>query len=146
MESENLPDKTIIDFIKKHHILTLSVSEENSSWCANCFYIYNKLSNSLIFTSDKETKHISLVLKNPQVSGTIFLDTRIIGKIQGIQFSGIVKEAQNANLRQAKKLYFLRFPYAIVHESCFWILELTYIKMTDNRLGFGKKLIWEKGT
>jgi len=23
-------------------------------------------------------------------------------------------------------------------------VELTYIKYTDNRLGFGKKLIWEK--
>jgi uncharacterized protein YhbP (UPF0306 family) len=24
-----------------------------------------------------------------------------------------------------------------------WVVKLTYIKMTDNRLGFGKKLIWE---
>ena len=25
-----------------------------------------------------------------------------------------------------------------------WIVDLTFIKMTDNRLGFGKKIIWEK--
>jgi len=25
-----------------------------------------------------------------------------------------------------------------------WIVSLTLIKMTDNRLGFGKKLIWQK--
>ncbi len=29
-------------------------------------------------------------------------------------------------------------------ETNLWIVELTYIKMTDNRLGFGKKLIWKK--
>jgi uncharacterized protein YhbP (UPF0306 family) len=25
-----------------------------------------------------------------------------------------------------------------------WVVKLTMIKMTDNRLGFGKKLIWIK--
>jgi uncharacterized protein YhbP (UPF0306 family) len=25
-----------------------------------------------------------------------------------------------------------------------WIVEITYTKFTDNRLGFGKKLVWEK--
>ena len=37
-----------------------------------------------------------------------------------------------------------KFPYAVLMKTTLWILEIEYIKMTDNRLGFGKKLIWEK--
>ena len=29
-------------------------------------------------------------------------------------------------------------------ETRLWIVRLTYIKMTDNRLGFGRKLIWTR--
>jgi uncharacterized protein YhbP (UPF0306 family) len=29
-------------------------------------------------------------------------------------------------------------------ETHLWLCDLVYIKMTDNRLGFGKKLIWMK--
>jgi uncharacterized protein len=36
----------------------------------------------------------------------------------------------------------LRFPVAALMDTRLWIVRLTFIKMTDNRLGFGKKLIW----
>jgi uncharacterized protein YhbP (UPF0306 family) len=29
-------------------------------------------------------------------------------------------------------------------DTTLWILSIDYLKMTDNRLGFGKKLLWEK--
>jgi uncharacterized protein YhbP (UPF0306 family) len=43
-----------------------------------------------------------------------------------------------------KKAYLKRFPYAIFANTNLWILKINYLKMTDNRLGFGKKLIWQK--
>ncbi|PIV62765.1 MAG: hypothetical protein COS14_01630, partial [Bacteroidetes bacterium CG02_land_8_20_14_3_00_31_25] len=46
------PEKRIVDFIKKHHVLTLATKSENELWCANCFYVYDEEENSLIFTSD----------------------------------------------------------------------------------------------
>ena len=45
---------------------------------------------------------------------------------------------------KTKKAYMKRFPFARLMKTNLWILELNYIKMTDNLLGFGKKLIWEK--
>ena len=39
-----------------------------------------------------------------------------------------------------------RFPVAALMDTRLWILKLTHIKMTDNRLGFGKKIIWTHGT
>jgi uncharacterized protein YhbP (UPF0306 family) len=82
--------------------------------------------------------------ENNEIVGTIALETRIIGKIQGIQFKGKVEKLDAEYLTMAKKIYYKRFPYTIGTQSTFWILYLNYIKYTDNRLGFGKKIIWQR--
>jgi len=68
----------------------------------------------------------------------------VVGKIQGIQFLGILSKPENEKLSKVKQRYLLRFPIATLMDTTLWTLELTHIKMTDNRLGFGKKLIWNK--
>lgn len=139
----NNPSKRIIDFITKHHVLTLATSCDNRAYCCNCFYIYLEAENILVFTSDKTTQHIKHTEKQNYVAGSIVLETKIVGKICGIQFNGYISEAKDDMFKKARKAYLKRFPYAIVVKTAFWIVELTFIKMTDNRLGFGKKLIWE---
>jgi hypothetical protein len=52
------PDKKIIEFIKKHHVLTLATAEENQPWCSNCFYAYLEKENLFCFTSDEHTRHV----------------------------------------------------------------------------------------
>ncbi len=139
-------DKIIIDFINEHHVLTLATSNENKPHACNCFYAFDIQDIVLICTSDTKTKHISDVLKNNFVAGSIVLETTKIGKIQGIQFYGYMFPAQNEKLEKYKKIYLKRFPFAVLKNSQLWYITLTYIKMTDNRLGFGKKLIWKKET
>jgi uncharacterized protein YhbP (UPF0306 family) len=34
---------------------------------------------------------------------------------------------------------------AVAMKAPVWRLKLNYIKMTDNTLGFGKKLLWDRG-
>lgn len=135
-------DPRIVKFILKHHVLTLSTSNSNLPYCASCFYTYVKDKNQLIFTSDEETKHVQDMKNQNLVAGTIALETKTVGKIQGIQFRGKVIEAKGELYRSVRKLYLKRFPFAILKETKLWIIELTYLKFTDNRLGFGKKLIW----
>ncbi len=83
-----------------------------------------------------ETKHVKMVIKNPNIAGTIHFETEEIGKIQGIQFNGLWRRAKNEEV----KAYLKRFPYAIILNPKLWRIDITYIKFTDNRLGFGKKL------
>ncbi len=78
------------------------------------------------------------------VSGTIALETEKIGMIRGLQFKAILKRAGNSLMDEFRLLYLKRFPYALLKGGDLWILELTELKFTDNRLGFGKKLKWEK--
>jgi hypothetical protein len=140
----NLPDKKITEFIKEHHVLTLATSFEEEPYCANCFYVYLEEENSLVFTSDYTTKHIHQASHNIYVAGSIVLETDIIGKIQGVQFQGIISEPKGELYTKIRSAYLKRFPIAMLMKTTLWVVDLTFLKFTDNRLGFGKKLIWEK--
>lgn len=138
-------DSRITRFLKKHHVLTIATSVNNEPWCANCFYVYLEEENALVFTTDPVTRHGREFLENSQVAGSIVLETMIIGKIRGVQFRGIVSEPSGDEISGARSAYLKRFPAAMLMETHLWIVRLTYVKMTDNRLGFGKKLIWASG-
>jgi uncharacterized protein len=135
-------DNRIIRFFRKHHVLTIATTVENEPWCASCFYIYLETENALVFTSDYDTRHGQEFLKNNLVAGSVVLETMVIGKIRGIQFQGFISEPEDDLLAKSKSAYLKRFPVAALMETRLWIVRLTYIKMTDNRFGFGKKLIW----
>jgi uncharacterized protein YhbP (UPF0306 family) len=139
-------DSRIIRFLNRHHVLTIATSNGKEPWCANCFYVYLTDENSLIFTTDRETRHGQEFVQNPLVAGSVALETRIIGRIRGIQFQGFVSEAEGEMLEKAKRAYLRRFPVALLMETRLWVVKLTLIKMTDNRLGFGKKLVWSHDT
>ena len=140
------PDPKMIAFLKKHHVMTLCTCKDQQPWCANCFYAFNQQKMSLIFTSDFETRHVKEAMQNSKVSGNVVLETSVIGKIQGIQFSGELLLPKDEIKLQVNSIYLKRFPFAILMDTNLWELRIDYAKMTDNRLGFGKKLIWDRGS
>lgn len=132
-------EKRIVDFIKRHHVLTLAtVSSEGEPYCAACFYAYDKERNRLIFTSDDTTRHAQEMLQSAKVAIGITLETRIVGKVQGAQICGVAERGDERD----KAEYIKRFPYVAVAPLNIWAVTPTFIKLTDNTLGFGKKLIW----
>ena len=135
-------DNKIIRFFRKHHVLTIATTAENEPWCANCFYVYLEEENALVFTTDCDTRHGKEFVKNPLVAGSVVLETKIIGKIRGIQFQGFVSEPAGEVLSKARWTYLKRFPPAVLMDTHLWVVKLTHIKMTDNRFGFGKKIVW----
>ena len=137
-----LPE-AMIKFLKKHHVMTLSVCDAEGVWSAHCFYAYDSERNCFIFTSDDETRHVKMMDAEKSVAVSIALETRIVGKIQGIQMSGKVYRPSESEYEWAKRRYLKRFPYAVVMKTSFWIILPDYAKMTDNAFGFGKKLIWD---
>tara|TARA_B100000959_G_scaffold222948_1_gene236215 strand:+ start:348 stop:770 length:423 start_codon:yes stop_codon:yes gene_type:complete len=138
-------DKKIVEFINQHHLLTLATSKDNIPYCCNAFYVFNKENISLIFSSDTSSKHAQDFIKNPIIAASIALETKAVGKIQGVQLLGeIIKLKKGKGLEKASKQYFKAYPYARLIDTCLWEMSLNFVKMTHNRLGFGKKLIWEK--
>jgi hypothetical protein len=137
-------DARVIKFFRKHHVLTIATTVENEPWCANCFYVYLEAENAFVFTTDHDTRHGKEFIKNPLVAGSVVLETMVIGKLRGIQFQGIVSEPDGEMLSKARWAYLKKFPPAALMDTHIWVVKLTLIKMTDNRLGFGKKLFCSK--
>lgn len=133
-------DERITKFIKKHHVLTLAtVGGDNLPYVANCFYVYDSERNCIIFTSDLTTRHGREMEQNCHVAISIVRETRIVGCVEGIQIEGIAQRGGD----EAKRRYIKRFPYAAVAPLTLWEITPTMLKLTDNKLGFGKKLIWQ---
>jgi len=155
-------EKRIARFLRRHHVLTLSSVSDTGSWTAHVFYAYMPDHNALVFTTDPETRHGREMLANPVVSGGIVLETKVVGRIRGVQLTGKTKRSERSDdpgtpgletrdqrpeTRHSSLITYLkRFPYAIATKLDLWVLDLEYVKMTDNRLGFGKKLEWRKET
>ncbi len=139
-----LPNNRITEFFTEHHVLTMSTSVDSKSWCSNCFYVYLEEEATFLFTSDIDAKHIRMAIENPVVSGAIVLETTMVGKIRGIQFTGSLKQVSKEKHLKYKTKYLLKYPFAVLSSTELWLLKLDTIKMTDNRLGFGKKLHWNR--
>ena len=131
-------DARIVRFLKKHHVLTLATSGEGAPYCSNAFYYYDAERNLLIFTSDMATRHAQQMARNPCVAASVVLETKVVGRVQGLQLCGKAERADEA----ARRAYLKRFPYAVLAELTLWAIAPDFMKFTDNTLGFGKKLIW----
>lgn len=138
-----LPEKRITDFIHKHHIFTLATSAGNIPYTCTCFYVYLDELNLFVFTSDFGTRHVDEMLAQPLVAGAIALETTMIGKIQGIQFTGMSALLEGELYETAQQAYLKKFPVANFKKLVLWGIQPGFIKMTHNRLGFGTKLIWK---
>ena len=135
-------DERIVKFIKKHHVLTLATLERGGEqpYVANCFYAYDTKRNLFIFTSDTTTRHGGEMEQNPRVALSVVRETRIVGAIEGLQITGRAERGDD----EAKHVYVKRFPYAVVAPLTLWMVRPEFMKLTDNTLGFGKKLIWNR--
>lgn len=133
-------------YLAKNHVLTLCTTAESQLWCASCFYVFDPQQMALIIMSETHTRHAQLALINDRVAGTVAAQTKNIALIQGVQFRGQLKLLEGGQAVIAREQYIKRFPVAKLASAPVWILSLDELKMTDNKLGFGKKLYWQRKT
>ncbi len=132
----------IIDFIQEHHVLALAtMNEVLESFSCSVFYVFNEDEVSFVFASDEKTEHMQNISKNKKVSCSIHLETKEVGTIRGLQVKAEVIQGD----KEDKQRYLKAFPYARVMPNLqIWKMEVGRLKYTDNRLGFGKKELWER--
>ena len=131
--------------IKEHHVMTLATCCDNEPYCCSLFYAYMENEGCFVFSSESATKHVRDLSHNMFAAANIALETEAVGKIQGVQIQGLVYRPKDDLAKAARKAYLRRFPYAALLSTAIWVLEPTWAKLTDNRLGFGKKETWKKG-
>jgi len=108
------------------------------SWSAPCFYYFHE-DRFLLFKSSDESRHIREIHNDQRVSGAVYIETKDISRIQGLQFQGICRTAsQNEEI-----LYHTGFPVAREIKGVVYCIEITLAHLTDNTQGFGTKIIWK---
>ncbi len=133
----------IAAFIRRHHVMTLAtVGADGGPWVAHAFYAWMAREAWFVFMNNPATRHGAEMTACERVAAAIALETRVVGRLQGLQIEGVVRLAEGDTLDVARAAYLRRFPYAAVMEQPLWVLEPGLMKLTDNTLGFGKKLIW----
>lgn len=86
-------DRRITDFIARHHVLTLSTVADGMPHCCNLFYAYDPQRNLFAVTSSDETLHARQARQNPRIAASVVLETRVVGKVQGLQIRGTMMPA-----------------------------------------------------
>ena len=138
-------EEKISRFIKKQTCASICcVDETGKPYCFSCFYAFNSAAGLLYFKSSVSSLHAELMNKNPFVAGTILPDKLKKISIKGIQFEAIVLDIQQPLVKRTLGIYMKKYPLALAIPGDIWALQINHIKMTDNTLGFGKKIIWKR--
>lgn len=137
--------KEITQFIKEHKIATICCTDsDNDPYCFHCFYAFDEKNYLLFFKSSLQTHHSKLLLKNPQIAGSILPEKIELMALKGIQLCGkVLYDGFPAHI-VPDVYYHKKFPFALVKPGHVWCVELERIKMTDNTHVFGGKLNWDK--
>ena len=135
----------IDNFIQAHTCATIACLDTNGHpYCFSCFYAVDIENGLLFFKSSTDTHHVACMLANPIVAGTILPDALHKLQIKGIQMEGIVLALDNDAAKEASSYYYKAHPMALAMSGEVWTIQINRIKYTDNTLGFGKKIIWER--
>ena len=142
------PHQPIRDFLAAHNTLTLAtVGPEGEVHAAAVFYAL-AADLRLIFLSDPASKHCQHIANNPRVAVTIQADGQRWQRITGMQLHGEARPAAD----DARDIYLARFPFVYLARTGplaralkkvrFYQVHPHWIRIIDNRLGFGYKREW----
>ena len=139
--------RPVIDFLAAHNTLTLATAgAAGQPHAAALFYAFTP-ELRLIFLSEPNTRHARHIGKGAAVAVTIHAHSQDWQHITGLQMHGWAQPAEDA----ARAIYLARFPFITrtttlaralkaVH---FYTITPRWIRLIDNRLGFGHKQEWQ---
>lgn len=137
-------ENRIVQFIKDHKVMTMATCADDQPYCSVLFYSFDEKQEVLYYLSKLSSRHAKELQANHRVSGSIIRGENNIVKLQGIQFIGTCDLVDQKFIGEAKRHFLSEHPYAVFGTDVIWCLRLEWIKMTDNTIGFGKKIIWER--
>lgn len=134
----------LIRYLKKQHALSLCATNGDDLWCANCFYVFDDASMAFWLMTEPDTRHGALMQANSRIAGTVNGQPKSVLLIKGVQYQGIIQLLSGEREAVARHAYQKRFPVAKKVTAPLWEITLDELKMTDNALGFGKKIVWQR--
>ncbi len=137
--------KRIVQFILEQTCATICcVDEQGRPWCFSCFYAFNSSDGLIYFKSSPGSHHAHLLKINPVIAGTILPVKLSKLQVKGIQFDGVVLDASHPFNKKASVNYYKKYPVALAMQGEIMVIQINHIKMTDNTVGFGTKVTWNR--
>ncbi|MBN8687014.1 MAG: pyridoxamine 5'-phosphate oxidase family protein [Chitinophagales bacterium] len=138
-------NEKIAAFIDKQTSGSLAcVDETGQPWCFSFFYSWDAAKGLLHYKSSGDTRHSIILRGSQKIAGTILPDKLNLLQIKGIQFEGVLLAETDPLAIGASTHYHKKHPMALAMPGEIWTLRLDHIKFTDNSLGIGKKLNWNR--
>jgi uncharacterized protein YhbP (UPF0306 family) len=147
--------EAVRQMLAAHHTLTLASGSGDAPWAATVFYASDAEFN-LYFVSDERTRHGRDMARNSSVAVAINADVDNWDDVRGLQIAGRAHLVSARDRPQVLELYLEKFPsvralYATprdaneeliatrLKQTAFWRVRPYYIRLIDNRRGFGFK-------
>lgn len=143
----------IVRLLSERWVLALSTIGADGPYTTPLFYTVDAEETAadrhgprLLFVSDPTTKHGHMLGEGPTlVSGATYLESRDISELRGVQLRGYVSHQRlfcASETSRLTSLYLRAHPVAraaleSTSPPSLYVLEVTWAKLTDNRLGFG---------
>ena len=141
----NTINDSIIYFLERQTSATICCTDETGNpYCFSCYYVFNQENALLYFKSSAHAHHVGLLADNRVIAGTILPDklNKLITK--GIQLLGVVVPPFHHLSNESFLIYHKKHPMALVIAGEVFTIRLDCVKMTDSKLGFGKKICWKR--
>ncbi len=139
-------NETINRFLQQQICASICCADEQGRpYCFSCFYAFNPEEGLLYFKSSADAHHSALIKNNPVIAGTILPDKLNKLVVKGVQFEGVILDSKHSKTEKASGNYHKKHPLGLAVPGEVWTIEISHIKMTDSTLGFGKKIVWNRG-
>lgn len=138
-------DKAIIEFLLNQNCATVCcIDNTGKPYCFVYFYAFDNQKGIFYFKSSANSLHSVIMKNNPFIAGTVLPDRLNKLSVKGIQFQAKVLNSKTPEVQDGMRNYLKKHPVALLMPGELWALQVNQIKMTDNTLGFGKKIIWNR--
>jgi len=143
----------LLAFLRAHRVLTVAVTDPGGApHAAALFYAVDDRLRFYV-VSDPGTRHGMAMSARGVAAGTVHRDEQEWHEIQGVQFYGAARQVEGVERAKAWVLYTTRFPFvalgnlvltAPLAQTAMWVIEPEWMRLIDNRLGFGHKEEWRR--
>jgi uncharacterized protein len=129
--------------------MTLSTCGSEGGPHAAPVYFAHDVNHSLYFFSDPSSQHARHISVSSRAAAAIYPECQDWQDIRGLQYHGTVAPLERgAEWENAWKIYVRKFPFVselreLVEMSQFYVFKPDWIRLVDNRQGFGYKREWQ---
>jgi uncharacterized protein YhbP (UPF0306 family) len=142
-------DPALLALLEETHSLSLATLEPDGAPRSTPLYFAPDPQLRLIFLSDAKSRHARNLRRDSRASVSLYPETEGWREIRGLQMKGSVEPVPEQELDAALSRYKARFPFmarwrGLIANSTVYRFCPHWVRLIDNREGFGHKREWTR--